>query len=90
MMQLCTSKAYQQIVTQGHYVTHLTLKGTPMRNCHAKARYAVCAAGQSSNLTTNHLIQCLSQHVNATMDVKVTRPDEGNLYLKVKVSEALQ
>lgn len=47
-------------------------------------------AGQSNNLSTNHLIQCLSQHVNELMDVRVIRPDAGTLTLKVKVSEALQ
>ena len=47
-------------------------------------------AGQSENLSTNHLIQCLSQHVNEMMEVKVVRPDAGTLTLKIKVSEALQ
>ena len=47
-------------------------------------------AGQSSNLSTNHLIQCLSQNVHKTMEVTVLRPGSGSLVLQVNVFEALQ
>lgn len=47
-------------------------------------------AGQSYDLSTNHLIHCLSQHVNESMDVEIIRPDAGTLALQIRASEALQ
>lgn len=47
-------------------------------------------AGQNENLSTNHLIQCLRQRVDMTMDLKVVRPGAGTLIMTVKVSEVLQ
>ena len=47
-------------------------------------------AGQSSDLSTTRLIQCLSQHVDQKMEMKVLRPGAGSMTLQVDVSEALQ
>lgn len=52
--------------------------------------YVAGFAGQSSNLSTNHLIQCLSRHVDQTMEMQVLRPDVGTINLQVNVSEAMQ
>jgi len=47
-------------------------------------------AGQSSNVSTNHLIRCLGQHIDKAMEVHVLRPGVGTVSLQLNVSEALQ
>lgn len=77
-------------VTQGILVPHVAA-GSPACKCGLREGDVITGfAGQSSNLSTNHLIHCLSQHVNRTMEVKVLRPEAGSVVLQVAVSEALQ
>ena len=45
-------------------------------------------AGQSDDMSTNYWADCLSQHVNQYMDVKVTRPNAGTLTFNIRASEA--
>lgn len=77
-------------ITQGILVPHVAA-GSPACKCGLREGDVITGfAGQSSNLSTNHLIQCLSRHVDQTMEMRVLRPDVGTVNLQVNVSEALQ
>ena len=81
---------------------HLWLFGSfslHFQRCHGlkfhrsfKTLQLCCAgfAGQDKTLSTSHLIQCLSQHVNDKMEVQILRPSVGKKVLQIHVSEALQ
>ena len=45
-------------------------------------------AGQNNDLSTSYWAECLSQHVNRYMEVKVVRPNAGNLTMNIRASEA--
>ncbi|DBB08576.1 TPA: hypothetical protein ACH3X3_008712 [Trebouxia sp. C0006] len=77
-------------ITQGILVPHVAA-GSPACKCGMREGDVITGfAGQSSNVSTNHLIRCLGQHVDKAMEVQVLRPGVGSVSLQVKVSEALQ
>ena len=69
---------------------NLSRKQQHDRACHNVVCFIAGFAGQSSNVSTNYLIQCLGQHVDKAMEVQVLRPGVGSVSLQVTVSEALQ
>lgn len=77
-------------ITQGILVPHVAA-GSPACKCGMREGDIITGfAGQSSNVSTNYLIQCLGQHVDKAMEVQVLRPGVGSVSLQVTVSEALQ
>ncbi|DBA85233.1 TPA: hypothetical protein ACH3X2_005937 [Trebouxia sp. C0005] len=77
-------------ITQGILVPQVAT-GSPACKCGMREGDVITGfAGQSSNVSTNHLIRCLGQHVDKAMEVQVLRPGVGSVSLQVNVSEALQ